>query len=448
MGIKTPLLKHQALDTEVIKNKTFYAILYDCGCGKTLGTLSIIDERKKRFPKYTTLVVMPNTLIENWMDEIAKHTDLTCVALRGSREKRIKLLSTPVDIMLINYEATRLITDELIARGFDLFVCDESQNLKGHTTQQSKACFRIAMSCPHRLILTGTPIHNSPLDCYGQYRVLSPDLFGNSFYRFRARYAVMGGFLDKMVLKYINMGEFKEKLLRCSVIRKKEEVLDLPPRTYETIHVDMTDDQHRMYVQLRDAFITEMKESIVTAPIMLTRLVRFSQITAGFYKDITGKEVSYDKNPKHEWLLEWLKEHGYKTVVFVRFIKELKDLERTLTESNIQYVSVFGETKDRIGVCKQFNERAELQVFIGQLDTAGQGINLQAASYCVFLSNNYSYGDREQAESRIHRKGQMAENCTFIDIVSRGTIDERVLKILKRKESLANMLTNDLIKVV
>lgn len=448
MAIKTPLLKHQAEDLPILKDKTFYAMLYDCGCGKTLETLAIIDDRLKRFPAYKTLVVCPNTLIENWQEELEKHTDLTSVALRGSTGKRIEKLKARAHIFLINYEGTRLIPDQLIASKFDLIVCDESQNLKGHNTQQSKACFRIAMSIPHRLILTGTPIHNTPLDCFGQYRVLSPDIFGTSFFRFRARYSIMGGFLNKQVLKYINMGDFKNKIMKCSVIRKKEEVLDLPPRTYETIRVELSDEQRRMYNQLRDSFITEMKDAIVTAPVIITRLIRFSQITAGFYKDITGKETSYEKNSKQEWLIEWLKDHGHKTVVFVRFIKELKDLEKRLEHEGISARSMYGETRERIALVKEYNETPGIQVFIGQLDTAGAGINLQSAAYCVFLSNNYSYGDREQAESRIHRQGQKAGNCTFIDVVSRDTIDERVLKVLKRKESLANMLTNDLLKVI
>lgn len=450
MAIKTLFLKHQAEDVPKIANKTYFALLYECGAGKTLATLGIIDTRKQRFPKYRTLVILPNTLIENWIDEIAKHTDLTSMALLGSREKRLSLLkqSTGVDILLINYESAWRLADDLIKKKFDLVVFDESQCLKGHTTEQSKGCFKIAMSIPHRLILTGTPVHNSPLDCYGQFRCLSPDIFGSSYYKFRARYAIMGGYLGKQVMKFINMGDFKQRILNCSSIKLKEEVLDLPPRTYETVRVELSDDQKRMYKQLREDFITDMGSSVVTAPVVLTRLMRFSQITAGFYKDIEGKEHSYEKNPKQEWLIEWLKDHGHKTVVFVRFIKELKNLEEALQKNNIGFVSVYGDTGDRIACVKQFNQSTDIQVFIGQIDTAGQGINLQSASYCVFLSNNYSYGDREQAESRIHRQGQKAKNCTYLDVVSRDTIDERVLKILKHKESLAAMLTTDLVKVV
>jgi SNF2 family DNA or RNA helicase len=258
----------------------------------------------------------------------------------------------------------------------------------------------------------------------------------------------MGGYMNKQVFKYINMPEFKRTVLSCSTIKLKEECLDLPPKLYEVVRVDLTPDQARMYKQLKDEFISTYKDVVVTAPVMLTRLMRFSQITAGFYKDIEGKEHSYEKNPKHEWLIEWLKETGAKTVVFVRFIHELQSLEMALSASGLTFVSVYGATKDRIEVVKSFNQVAGPQVFIGQIDTAGQGINLQSASYCVFLSNNYSYGDREQAESRIHRAGQTAKNCTYIDVVARGTIDENVLKILKKKESLAGLLTSDIIKVV
>jgi SNF2 family DNA or RNA helicase len=410
--------------------------------------LAILDERKRRFPKYKTLVVCPATLVENWLDEVSKHTTLVAIPVTGTRKKRFVALERPADIYIINYEGLRCIPDELVSKRFDLVAFDESQSLKGHTTMQSKAGYRVAMSAPHRLILTGTPIHNSPLDCFGQFRCLSPDIFGVSYYRFRAMYAIMGGFLNKQVLKYINMETFKNKILRCSTVKTKEECLDLPPKLYETVYVDLIPEQQRMYKQLRDAFLATFKQAVVTAPIILTRLMRFSQITAGFFKDTEGVEHSYEKNPKQEWLVEWLKENGHKTVVFVRFIKELKDLEARLDAAAISYVSVYGATTERIEHVKQFNNDTRIQVFIGQIDTTGQGINLQAASYCVFLSNNYSYGDREQAESRIHRAGQKAQNCTYIDVVARDTIDDRVLKILKRKEDLASMLTSDIIKVV
>jgi SNF2 family DNA or RNA helicase len=284
--IKTPLLKHQQEGLERVADRPYHAILYQPGLGKTLTVLSIIDARRKKYPAYRVLYVCPNTLIENVMEETALRTDLTCVPLRGSRSKRVRLLEAYADIYLINYEATRIVTEELISKRFQLVVFDESHSLKNHTAQQSKACFRIAMSCPHRIIMTGTMIHNTPLDAFGQYRCLSPDIFGHSYYQFRARYAIMGGYLGKQIVKYINMDRFKARVLEHSIIRTKEECLDLPPRLYETVRTDLTDLQKKMYQELREQFITFCEGSIVTAPVILTRLMRFSQITAGFYKDV------------------------------------------------------------------------------------------------------------------------------------------------------------------
>lgn len=446
MGIE--LFNHQKELLVKAKDRPYYAMLWQPGLGKTLGVLKLIEERKARNPRLRVLYVCPATLIENVQDEVQKFTKLTALSVVGSKKHRLIILDRPADIYIINYEGMRILDACLAARKFDLVVFDESHALKNHTSLQSKAGFRVAMSCPQRIIMTGTPIMNSPLDIYGQYRCLSPDLFGMSFYQFRARYAIMGGFLGKQVIKYINQDRLKALTLSCADYRTKEECLDLPPKLYETVRVDLLPEQARMYKQLKEQFITSCKEQVVTAPVMLTRLMRFSQIAAGFYKTIEGKEVSYEKNPKHEWLIEWLKETQAKTVVFVRFIHELKSLEEALQRSGIGYVSVYGGTEDRIAVVRRYNSSPDLQVFIGQIDTAGQGINLQSASYCVFLSNNYSFGDREQAESRIHRAGQVAKNCTYIDVVARGTIDDSVLKILKKKESLAGMLKTDLVRCV
>ena len=443
------LFKHQQEALQKAKNQTHYALFHECGLGKTLAALAIIDARlDESDTHYKTLVVAPCTLLENWQDEIQKFTDMRAVALTGSRKARSVRLQESADIYLINYESLRILYSELIAKRFSCVIFDESHALKNHMSQQSKAGYKVAMSIPHRIIMTGTPIMNSPLDVFGQYLCINPAIFGPSFFRFRAQYAIMGGFLGKQVQKYVNMETFKRKVLSCADIKSKAECLDLPPKLYEVVRVDMLPEQTKMYKQLREQFITAYKDAVVTAPVMLTRLMRFSQITAGFYKTIEGKEISYESNPKHEWLIEWIKETQAKTVVFVRFIKELHDLEASLTTAGIQFVSVYGETRDRIGVVKSFNDVASIQVFIGQIDTAGQGINLQSASYCVFLSNNYSYGDREQAESRIHRAGQTAQNCTYIDVVARDTIDEKVLKILKKKESLAGILTKDLMRIV
>jgi SNF2 family DNA or RNA helicase len=367
--------------------------------------------------------------------------------LIGSRKQREIRLDRPAQIYIINYEGARIITENLLHRDFDLLVCDESHALKEPTSLRSKACYRLSQNIKHKIIMTGTPILNSPLDVFAQYRVLSPTVYGLSWYRFRARYAIMGGYMNKMVIKYVNMKDFKARLFVCSTIKTKEECLDLPDKLYETIRLDLPQDQRSMYKDLKDAFIAEFQDKIVSAPVMLTRLMRFSQITAGFYKTIQGEEHAFKTNPKTDWLIEWVKDNQKKIVVFCRFHKEIDMLKAALAEVGIGSVCVDGRNTDRMDSIHRFDNDPECKVFIGQIQVAGQGINLQSASYCTFLSNSYSYGERRQAEDRIHRIGQKS-NCTYFDIVYRDTIDEKLLKVLAKKEELAKYCTKDIVQLV
>jgi SNF2 family DNA or RNA helicase len=170
--------------------------------------------------------------------------------------------------------------------------------------------------------------------------------------------------------------------------------------------------------------------------------MRFSQITAGFYKDTEGVEHAFKTNPKQDWLVSWVKEHRKKVVVFCRFIHEIKALEAALTQAGIGHTAIHGAVKDRMACVDLFSTDDKCFVFIGQLDVAGQGLTLTAASYCVFLSNSYSYGDRVQAEDRIHRISA-TRNCTYIDLAYRETIDVRILEALEEKQDLAAIVKRD-----
>ena len=132
-----------------------------------------------------------------------------------------------------------------------------------------------------------------------------------------------------------------------------------------------------------------------------------------------------------------------KVVVFIRFIKEIQNVQSVLNDLNIKHVSIYGGVTGqyRQENIKQFNKDAQVRVLIGQLDTAGLGINLTAAHYCVFLSNSYNYGSRAQCEDRLHRIGQ-DKNVTYIDCMMKNSIDETILKALTTKKGLAEYLVD------
>jgi len=442
--IKTALFDHQTEVLEELKKNDFYGLFLEQGLGKTLTMLAYLDWLKGRRGKIQALVVCPNTLTENWLEEVLLHSDLSCIVLSGSTGKRIKRLTHEADIFVINYESTRIMYKALKEKKFDVLVLDESQCVKNFKSQQSRACYDISMVVPKRYLLTGMPVSQSPLDVFAQYRILDPTIFGISFYRFRNRYAILGGFMGKVPIQWRNIDDLKRKVFSCAVRKTKEECLDLPDKLYQVVHLDLPVEQRNLYNTLKKEFIFEFSGAVVTAPIVLTRLMRFSQITSGFTKDTEGTEHEFAQNPKINYVVNFISEldDTSKVVIFCRFRKEIKMLEAAFRLHDISSVTVHGDVRDRIERIKKFNKDKNIKVFIGQISTAGVGVNLTAASYCIFFSNTYSYADRSQAEARLHRIGQVA-NVTYVDLLMRNTIDTRVHSILRKKESLAALITGD-----
>ncbi len=432
------LYPHQ---TDIINSaygKKAFAIFADCGLGKTACAIKLIERYG-----FKTLVVAPNTILENWSEEVKKWSNLTCIILQGDRLKRTKLLQENANIYVINYEALRIFEPYIIAAKFQFIISDELQKLKGYRSLQSKAAFRIAQTIPYRLGMTGTPITNNLCDVFAEYRFLNPFIFGFSFYRFRSRYCVMGGYMMKEINSYINIDELQRKVASIAIRVSKQDCLKLPEKIYQTHYVNLNDEQKRVYKELHKDFVSEIKGKTVTAPYVLTRLMRLSQVTAGFIKSEDQEEINFEENPKLRFLKEFIEDlpKEEKVVVFCRFLKEIANLKALCEEQQWPWAGIWGEVKDRQAEIKKFNETAK--VMIAQIQTAGLGINLQVAHYCVFLSNSYSHGDRLQAEERLHRINQCS-NVIYLDIVARGTIDETVLQCLKAKKDLAEQLLEEI----
>jgi SNF2 family DNA or RNA helicase len=170
----------------------------------------------------------------------------------------------------------------------------------------------------------------------------------------------------------------------------------LPEKIYETEMLDLTDEQKAKYKELKNEFITEFNGEVVTAAVVLTRLIRFSQITSGFLKaGATGeeRELPFPKNPKIEWLKEFLEDRlpsDSKVIVFCRFIHDIKAIQKLCKELNIGYATIYGAVENRQEMVDNFNNNPKVRVFIGQIQTSGMGINLTAASYVIYYSNSYS----------------------------------------------------------
>ena len=298
----------------------------------------------------------------------------------------------------------------------------------------------------YRLLLTGTVITNKAIDVFSQYKFLNPAIYGNSFYAFRNRYFDMVGYGNHTpVLKKSMEGELTEKLHSISYRATKAECLDLPETTDVIRQVELEPAALRIYRGLVKESYAELAGGEVTATNILTRLLRLSQLTGGFLgNDETAavEQVSAAKLSALEDILDGAMVEGTKLVIIARFIPEIKAICKLLEKRGLGYSCITGEVKNRDEQVARFQNEPEVMAFVGQIATAGLGITLTAASTMVFYSLDYSMSNFEQTKARIHRVGQRMP-CTYLYLVARGTVDEKVLAALESKADLARTLVDD-----
>jgi len=428
------------------------ALLMEMGTGKTITSIAVAGALYEAGKIRRVLVVAPLSILGVWREEFEKFADFdySLAVLEGSAAKKIDTLrhmrGSPLQVAVINYESAWRLEKELAAWNPDMIIADEGHKIKTHNIAASKAMHRLGARARYRLLLTGTVITNKAIDVFSQYKFLSPAVFGQSFYAFRNRYFDMVGYGQHTpVLKKSMEQDLMKRLHSVAFRATKAECLDLPETTDIVRYVELEPAAMKIYRDLvRDSY-AELGKGEVTATNILTRLLRLSQITGGFIGGDEGGPVQRVSTAKEEALgdiIEDVLQSGKKLAVMARFIQEIKAICRLLEKKGIGYSLLMGGVKDREEQVAAFQNDPEVQVFVGQIATAGLGVTLTAASTMVFYSIDYSMSNFEQARARIHRVGQK-ENCTYLYLTAKGTVDEKVLKALRDKADLARMLVDD-----
>ncbi|MFR8010810.1 MAG: DEAD/DEAH box helicase [Clostridia bacterium] len=398
------------------------------------------------------LIVAPLSILGVWEEEFQKFAAFpyALAVLSGSSAKKLDTLrhmtGTALQVVVVNYESAWRLEKALTAWHPDLIIADEGHKIKTHNIAASKAMHRMGTKASYRLLLTGTVITNKAIDVFSQYKFLNPAIYGNSFYAFRNRYFDMVGYGNHTpVLKKSMEGELTEKLHSISYRATKAECLDLPETTDVIRQVELEPAALRIYRGLVKESYAELASGEVTATNILTRLLRLSQLTGGFLgNDETAavEQVSAAKLSALEDILDGAMAEGKKLVIIARFIPEIRAICKLLEKRGLGYSCITGEVKNRDEQVARFQNEPEVMAFVGQIATAGLGITLTAASTMVFYSLDYSMSNFEQTKARIHRVGQRIP-CTYLYLVARGTVDEKVLAALESKADLARTLVDD-----
>lgn len=489
------LIKPWAHQLKAIQNAAqlpYYGLFFEQGAGKTSTAINIsrikFAENKKLL---RTIVFGPPIVVNNWKDEWGMHSKIDprdVVPLVGSQTKRLALFKkhsfrpengTPEvlgnKIFLTNYESLGMLHlfENFIKWQPELLIFDESHRLKNFKAKRSKLAEELANPIrtkrPYSYILSGTPILNSPLDIFQQFLILDGgQTFGRNYFAFRARY-----FRDRnagmpkeryfpkwevMTFEKDNfdaLGEISKLMASCSMRVEKKDCMDLPPEIHQIVKVGMTDEQAKLYKEMKNDFITFMGDKACTATIAITKALRLMQISSGFLS-VKGTDtaelceaIPIKKTPKQEALqtmLEDLCEHS-KVLVWCTWKENYKDVKEVCDKLGLKYVEVHGgisPNKKQENIV-QFKTDPEVKVFIGHPGSGGIGINLVVAPFSIFYSRTFSLEHFLQAKARNHRGGsEIHEKITHYSLVCEGTIDELVVRKLQEKIEISDKVLGDL----
>lgn len=443
-------------------NKGF-GLLFEMGCGKTLTAIAIAGAGYQMGKVERLLIVAPTSVVAVWPKELQEYAKFkyTCKTLLGEKKQRIKqiddLLKFPfkaLKVAVINYESTWRpeILEKLKEFDADMVIADESQRIKTYDAAQSKAMHELGDQARYKLILSGTPVQTAAIDIWSQYRFLDKTVFGDNFFKFRGRYAIMGGYGNKKIVGYKDLEGLIKKEHSIAFRVTKDEALDLPEQTFETRKIQFNQKEKNLYERIKKDSYAELDGGgHITATTVLTRLLRLQQLAGGFLVQDDAQKPQLVSRAKLDALGDIIEDYvigsGKKLVIFARFIAEVKaimELASKVLPKELKQVAIYGDIKkeDRGGIVKQFQEDPNTVLFIGQIDTAGTGITLTAADTCVYYSKNFNYATYSQSLSRIHRIGQR-NCCTYIDLEIEGTIDELISKALSRKEDMAKTVVDN-----
>lgn len=453
------------------KNDLGGCLADDMGLGKTLQTLAllkkVIEEEKlshygpvqSEFSHQLTifdvvetskvvhvkpsLIVVPTSLVFNWVNETQRFVPSLKIAFYGGNiRKPVKYYYDNFDIIITSYGIIRNEIESFKNFEFLYVILDESQVVKNPVSKTYKALLQVKSE--NKLLLTGTPIENSLTDLWAQMNFVNPGLLGSLEF-FKNEFLIP-------IERYKNEEKSKKlKLLISPFImrRTKQEVAkDLPDLNEQTIYCDMSDVQYKYYEneksKARNLIIENINKNGVekSSIIILQSLTKLRQIAnhpVMVDEDFIYNSGKFDEITRN---LQNIVAEGHKALVFSSFVKHLELFSDFCLRNNIPFSMLTGETSNRGEKVKQFQENEEVRIFLISIKAGGFGLNLTAADYVFLLDPWWNPAVEQQALSRAHRLGQK-KNVFVYRFIAKDTIEEKILKLQEKKSQLADAFVNN-----
>ena len=469
---RTKPYEHQLKALKKSHNKELFAYFMEMGTGKSKVLIDNVSMLYDKGKINGLLLVAPKGVYKNWFDSeipthMVKHIDKKMVLWQAnitkSQQQKLDTLFEPgedLHILIMNVDAFSTSKGVEFAAKFlrchrTLMAVDESTTIKNPDAKRSKHICSLGRYAKYKRILTGSPVTKSPLDLYKQCEFLGEGLLDfTSYYAFRTRYAILktmnfGSHSAKVPVGYKNLQELSDKIAVFSDRVLKEDCLDLPDYTYQKRIIQLSKEQQKIYDQMKNVALAQMDGKLMTTSTALVQLMRLQQITCGHFKADDGT-LKIIKNERVNALMDILEEVEGKAIIWAHWRQDIDSIVKAIKKEYDpgSVMTYYGSTstEDRAKAIKAIQDpKSKVRFLVGTPQTGGYGITLTEANVMIYYSNGYDLEKRTQSEARINRIGQKRK-MTYIDIICEKTVDERIVKALRKKINIASEVMGEELK--
>lgn len=449
-----------------------FLIADDQGLGKSLMSLNIA--RLKRGGKHCLVIVGYDALQFNWVREAELHTNEKAHVLGqkinrkgnlvcGSVKERFEDLQNldKIEEFFIVTTITTLrqcekqkyidkkgkertnkifymadLLEEWCRRGeIGRIIYDEFQTVKNWDVDQTQALMRLK-TCPYKIAATGTPIMNKNIDLYPLFVWLGFET--KNYWEFRDRYCKLGGFKGKQIIGDKNNPELHARLSQFMIRRKKEDVLDLPEKTYIDEYLEIDGKQWALYEKTQKLVKAQLAQMKGNKVALLAGTLSLRKITC--HPQWTNEEIKDSvKFERVRQIIAEAVENKRKTIVFSNWSTPIEWLKQELAVYNPAVIT--GDTKDRMCEVDKFQNNDNCSVILGTIGAMGTGLTLNKASNVIFLDEPWNRALKDQATDRAHRIGTKY-NVNVYTLICKNTIDEMVHGVVNKKGRIADEIVD------